>query len=838
MKSLEHVDRYGGMAAALCVALCLAGLPAWGQETSSPETREPQNPSGASKALNLVQSLMGGNQDAGADKDAPVGPQEPPMDGAEGASDKSGETAPPAGPVMDANEPPGKASLRLTRPGTFELHARGDDLRGVLQLLSLQGNRNIICTKNVQGSVTVDLYGVTFEQALEAVMASSGFEYLDDKGTIYIYTPEQKSAILKSKIKPQTRAFRLWYLSAADAQVLIAPALSEAGSIAVSPASEIGIQPDKTAAGGNSYPGGDTLVVRDVPEALDRVAKLLEDLDVKPEQVLIETTILSAELREDNKLGVNFNLLSGGVNLSDAGATWATAGSPSMTTSAVPATSGINFRTDFQPVSGGMTFGIFGNDVAFFITALETVTDVTVIANPKLMVINKQRGEVLIGQRDGYLTTILTETSATETVEFLETGTRLLVRPFVGKDGYIRMEVHPEDSDGSVQNGLPSQTTTEVTSNILVKDGHTIVIGGLFRDNTGTTKNQVPMLGNMPYVGPLFRNHNDGTTRNEVIILITPHIIRNEVDAAVSRQLRDDVERIRMGQRNGLQWWSSERMAMCYLRKAKQRLRAGDRERALWDIDMALSIRPRFIEAMRLKEQITQKAFWADEARHAPSRYIVERMVMQELGKCYNMVIPPDRPLRQNRLPEDVRKALGIQERICPPEGKIQYLPRPGVEVQAPSGRKPAATDPNDTEAAAGPHGTPIESLVANVVEVDKDFEAAKTTPKADEAPVVAMTPEATISPKIVEPTPPGDGVFVEVPKVDSDTSADVDVEIDAMMKAESESVAEPDADTDAAQDAGSKAIAEQDADTAPVDGCDCEACTEANPGPVTVSME
>jgi len=589
------------------------------------------------------------------------------------------------------------SGVALTRPGTFEIHVQGADLRGVLQLLSTQGKRNIIATKDIQGSVTADLYGVTFQQALEAVLASTGFDYIEENGFIYVYTREQKAALLKAKIKLVSRVFQLSYISAVDAQALITPALSEAGSIAVSPASEVGITPSKTEAGGNSFPNGDALVVRDTPEALDRVAELLAELDVKPDQVLIETTILSADLREGNKLGVNFNFL-GGVDFSDTGSTWNTSGKPTYTPGNAVDRSGVNFRTDFAPVSGGVTLGIFGNDIAFFISALETVTDVTVIANPKLMVINKQRGEVLVGKRDGYLTTTLTETSATQTVEFLETGTKLVVRPFVARDGYIRMEVHPEDSDGSVENQLPSQTTTEVTSNILVKDGHTIVIGGLFRENTSTTKNQIPVLGNIPYLGALFKAHDDSTDRNEVIILITPHIISSEADEAVSRQIRDDAERIRMGQRKGLQWWSSERMAMSYLRAAKKAIRAGDREQALWDLDMALSIRPRLFEAIRIKEQLTQKAYWSSEVQHAASKYVVERMIMQELGKPYDTVIPPNRPLDAGRIPEDIRKALGIQPELplSWPRSMTGQTVRPSVkvEIQVPANAKPADPQP------------------------------------------------------------------------------------------------------------------------------------------------
>jgi len=600
-----------------------------------------------------------------------------------------------------------KASVALTRPGTFEIHVQGADLRGVLQLLSSQGKRNIIATKDIQGSVTADLYGVTFSQALKAVLAASGFDYIDEDGFIYVYTPEQKAALLKKKIKSISKVFHLSYISAADAQALVAPALSEAGSIAVSPASGIGVTPDKTEAGGNSFPNRDALVIRDVPEALARVGELLAELDVKPDQVLIETTIISADLREGNKLGVNFNFL-GGVDFNNTGSTWNTTGKPAFTPGNAVNRSGVNFRTDFAPVSNGVTLGIFGSDMAFFISALETVTDVTVIANPKLMVINKQRGEVLVGKRDGYLTTTLTETSATQTVEFLETGTKLVVRPYVARDKYIRMEIHPEDSDGSVENGLPSQTTTEVTTNILVKDGHTIVIGGLFRENTSATKNQVPVLGNIPYLGTLFKTHDDSTDRNEVIILITPHIIISEVDEAVSRQIRDDAERIRMGQRKGLQWWSSERMAMSYLRTAKEAIRAGDREQALWDLDMALSIRPRLFEAIRIKEQLTQKAYWSDEVQHAASKYVVERMMMQELGKPYDTVVPPNRPLDANRIPEDVRKALGIQPEIplsWPGTMMGQIVkPRVKVEIQVPAKAKakpaPATTQPGKAKTA------------------------------------------------------------------------------------------------------------------------------------------
>ena len=152
--------------------------------------------------------------------------------------------------------------------------------------------------------------------------------------------------------------------------------------------------------------------------------------------------------------------------------------------------------------------------------------DVTVLANPKLLVINKQRGEVMIGNRDGYLTTTVTETVATQTVQFLETGTRLVVRPFVGRDGVIRLEIHPEDSAGAVtQIGdfiLPRETTTEVTSNVLVRDGHTIVIGGLMEDRKTQGVRKVPILGDIPVLQYLFSNAQREEVQRSILVVLTP----------------------------------------------------------------------------------------------------------------------------------------------------------------------------------------------------------------------------------------------------------------------------------------------------------------------------
>lgn len=582
-----------------------------------------------------------------------------------------------AGPALTPSEA-AKEAVRLSRTGTFEIHVQGADLRGVLQLLSTQGKRNIIATKEVTGTVTADLYGVTFDEALEAVMRSSGYVYQQKGNFIFVYTPEQLKALLQQERKTETKIFNLHYITAADAQALIAPALSQDGTVALSPASETGITTSDAEAGGNSLAGDDTLVVRDYEQNVKRIGEILAKLDVKPPQVLIEATILRASLTEDDDLGIDFNALAG-VDFHAYGSTTSGLTNSLPGSATYVAHRGATVRNDVSSSvpTGGLSVGIITSNIAIFVRALESVTDTTILANPKLLVLNKQRAEVMIGNRDGYLTTTVTETVATQTVEFLETGTRLVVRPYVGNNGYIRMEIHSEDSSGGValqgNQNLPSESTTEATANVMVRDGHTIVIGGLFREQTKNGRSQVPVLGNIPYLGTLFRSTDDSTKREEVIILVTPHIIRQEIDEAVSEQLKDDVNRFRIGQRKGLMWFNRSRLAQTHMRWAKQALAQGDQAKALWNIDMALSMSPRMDEAIRLKERLTEKQYWADESRISSVRYLIQRMVMQDLGMPFERVVPPDKPRDPKKIDPKVRKALGI--------GDLYEDPLPGPPI-------------------------------------------------------------------------------------------------------------------------------------------------------------
>ncbi len=494
-------------------------------------------------------------------------------------------------------------------------------IRDALRFLGTKYRKNIVPSSKVDGMLTAaTLYDMTFESALNAILGH-GYKYEERDDVIWVYTAEEFKKIMEDKDRMIYKVFTLYYISAAEAQKLITPVLSGAGIIQGSSPAELVVPTGESISagtgGGDTMALNDTIVLLDYPENIAEVEKLLKELDVRPRQVLIEATILSATLTEGMKFGVDLNLL-GGVHLDGSSTTTEVGGvltsaletavtSPigQIAAGGIP---GTMFETaGFTAAAGGsgLRIGISSGNVSAFITALETVTDTTILANPKILAVNKQLGQVYIGTKIGYIDqTTQTQTSTTQSVNFLDTGTKLSFRPYIGNDGYIRMDIHPKDSTGTLKaNNIPDEYSAELATNVLVKDGQTIVIGGLFRDVVVTSRSQIPLLGDLPLIGGLFRSTNDSTRRQEVIILLTPHII-DEPEETNSDARVDDVRRKRFGAKDELQWIGRARLAEDgYARAAKYYIE-NDNESAMRELNVVLELRPTYLEAIRLKEKI------------------------------------------------------------------------------------------------------------------------------------------------------------------------------------------------------------------------------------------
>jgi type IV pilus assembly protein PilQ len=549
----------------------------------------------------------------------------------------------PAGysPAQPATPPPvvppdNGAHVSVTQRGTIELHVADLPLSTVLQMLSLETKRNIVASPKVQGKVTANLYNATFDEALQAVLVSNNAGFRQVGNFIYIYTNDELAELNAVAGKQAiTRVIPLSYVSALDAQAYITPLLGKDGLVAVSPQATKGLAGQAEEGGGESNAGRNFIIVTARAENLREIERLLREVDVRPRQVLVEATILRAELKDDNALGIDFTIV-GGVDLEEMGSI--SNGIRDLTVGNLPTSRLERFNsstsTDFAKnvPTGGVTIGVIKDHVGAFLRALEEVTDTTVLANPKILALNKQKGQVIVGRRDGYLTTTVTETQAVQTVQFLETGTQLIFRPFIAEDGYVRVELHPEDSIGFVSaQGLPSEQTTEVTTNVVIRDGETILIGGLFRELTTDARSQIPGVGNIPGVGPLFRSNKDGSTREEVIILLTLHIVKDQDNyAARSQAIFEDIERTRVGVREGLMWHGRERLAQSHHRRAVEAMERGKKDKALWHANLALHCFPRHLPAIRLKESILGERSWEQDA--TMTRTFIHELIARDKG--------------------------------------------------------------------------------------------------------------------------------------------------------------------------------------------------------------
>ncbi|MHC4220901.1 MAG: secretin N-terminal domain-containing protein [Planctomycetota bacterium] len=474
-------------------------------------------------------------------------------------------------------------------------------IRDALRFLSAKYKKNIVPSGSVSGMVTVSsLYEVTFEEALDAILGND-LKYVEKDNFINVYTNQEYKMIQEDIARLTYKFFTLYYIKADDAKQLITPLLSPKGKIESTKPAETGVPTGQSISSGSG--GGDTMslsdaiLVYDYPENIDKVAELISRIDIRPRQVLIEATILSAALTENTQLGIDWQTFRG---------------TPLTDVSGITRTSpdGYEFAGS-SPVSiaGGLAVGLATGDIASFIKAVETVTDTTVIANPKILAVNKQLGEVYIGTKLAYKTqTTQTDTSTTETVGFLDTGTKLSFRPFIGDDGYIRMDIHPKDSTGELNaQQLPDETSAELKTNIMVKDGQTIVLGGLFRDKITTTKTQIPILGDLPIIGVLFRGSTDKSERQEVIILLTPHIIDDSEGKDLAEKRVDDIERKRFGAKDNLQLISKIKRAEEHYASAAKAYSKGQYKRAMWEVNWAIQIRPTYLEAVRLKERMLEE---------------------------------------------------------------------------------------------------------------------------------------------------------------------------------------------------------------------------------------
>ncbi len=537
-----------------------------------------------------------------------------------------------AGGFDPANEILDLSGIEVDDFDTFNIQVQDTDLAQVLQMLALQSERNVIASRNVSAVISANLFDVTFYEALDAILKPNGFRWVEEGKFIYVYTQEEFARMEALDRKTESRMFELEHLSAKDASEFATPLLSDRGKLSFIGEVSGGIEQDLGAMGGDGWAKSAILVVNDYPDRLERISELLSEIDTAPKQVVVDATIASVKVTEEDAFGVDFALIGnlditklvsplGPVQDLLRGNAEPPAGvGPGVTTPVYGGADGPVYGGSATPgnVSSGkanMKLGLVAGDAAVFIRALDTVTDTMVLARPRLMALNRQRAQVLVGQRVAYLSTTATDTTTTQTVQYLDTGVKLMLRPFISKDDSIRMELFPSVSSaelrpvttGGIEGSIvvPDEFTNEISTNVKVKNGQTLVLGGLFQEDTTVTNSQVPFLGDIPLLGAAFSGHDNTVNRREIIFLITPNIVEDELIEESGRQGTAFVNSLRAGMREGLLPFSREKMSSQHNQDAFEAANAGDTELALYHLDNSLRLNPAQPEVRRMRAKLT-----------------------------------------------------------------------------------------------------------------------------------------------------------------------------------------------------------------------------------------
>lgn len=379
--------------------------------------------------------------------------------------------------------------------GRISLVARSAPLRDVLSLLAEKHGLNLVMAQDAVAPITITLNRVTLMDALEAVVSVAGYTWTTHRGIVHVSSISSSNSLTPHVQGRLTRVFELDYVAAIDLDLAIKGMLSPSGR------SEVMLSDTQ-----DNRRTREVIVVEDFPAFIHRIEQYVAQVDVSPRQVLIQVHVLQIDLDHSERHGINLeNLIRlGGGNIR------------------------INTVGLANAVAGQAIFAeINGTDVDALLEALETHTDSETLASPRLVALNGQESRLQVGERLGYRTSTTTETSTQETISFLDVGVVLNVTPRITRDDNVLMYIRPEVSSGQVSEstGLPSESTSEVETNLILRSGQGIVIGGLIQERDTFEETQAPILGNIKGLGHLFKRRSNLRERSEIVFVLVPHIL-------------------------------------------------------------------------------------------------------------------------------------------------------------------------------------------------------------------------------------------------------------------------------------------------------------------------
>jgi type IV pilus assembly protein PilQ len=413
-----------------------------------------------------------------------------------------------------------KAQLKV-RGDRIDIMAESVPAGQLLQALARAAGLNIVVPDDLKTPLSVELRDVTVQEALRSILAVTGCISTVEGNVLRVVRLRDSTELLPSVVGRTVKVFPLHYVRATMLQQALDQLRSPVGRIFVMGAPSTAGTTAATAT--DVLTMREVVVVDDLPEYVERIEKYLQQVDVPPKQIQLESRILEVRLRRGYQTGFQFlgDFEPGNKRLQLELRGFATTSLPQ-----------------------GFLFKLEGGELTTILNLLETTADARTLSAPRLLVSHGQQARIQVGRSLSYRVVTVTEVAQIEDVRFFDTGVVLRVTPYIDDQGRILMRVHPEVSQGQIseQTQLPEKTTTEAETTVVLRDGEGIIIGGLIEESSADNRAKVRGLGDLRFIGKLFRRDDIRRERREIIVGLLPHVIQTGEELAPKRAV--DLQRL------------------------------------------------------------------------------------------------------------------------------------------------------------------------------------------------------------------------------------------------------------------------------------------------------
>ncbi|MGE6326826.1 type IV pilus secretin PilQ [Psychrobacter pacificensis] len=435
------------------------------------------------------------------------------------------------------------------------------EIRSVLDILAQFTEMNIVASDSVAGNITLRLINVPWDQALDIILKSKNLGKREN-GNVILVAPstelaEQEARELEAQQAVQSYAplrteyIRLSYAKAQDVLTLISQGSGSSGS------SGIGGTSGLTNRGNDNNTllsdrgtvtideRTNTLIVKDVANSIENIRTLISKIDIPVRQVMIEARIVSATDSFSKEIGVRWGILSNGAannrsllvggsdqtlwDLKDFDVETTTVNGQTVSYPSYDISRPDNLNVDLgvDNPAGSIAFGLLSlSDVMLDLelSALQADNRGEVISTPKVLTADKQTAKVSSGTQIPYQEA---SASGATTTSFREAALSLEATPNITPDGKIGLQLLITNGTPLFTNGIVAINEDSISTNVIVEDGQTVVLGGVFRNRTNNNVDKVPFLGDLPYIGRAFRKDVRNNNKEELLIFVTPKLIND-----------------------------------------------------------------------------------------------------------------------------------------------------------------------------------------------------------------------------------------------------------------------------------------------------------------------